>query len=90
MLLALPPRWGLVMSECDYVDMHVSMFEIDNGPGGISWEGYNGDRVASYDSQEAMMQEAATLTKYGATVRIYTLAEFELVKAIDALIEGSE
>lgn len=69
--------------------MQVRMFEIDNGPGGISWEGrsdYN-DPVY-YDTEEDMMFDAISLSKYGASIRFITLAEYELEAQLSYVVKG--
>ena len=60
--------------------MQVRMVEIDNGPGGISWESSSDTNgfYASYDTKESMMTDAVALFRHGIDVKFVTLAEYEL------------
>lgn len=58
--------------------MQVRMVEIDNGPGGISWEGQSDFGDIFYETEEDMMSDAISLSKYGVSIRFITLAEYEL------------
>lgn len=70
--------------------MQVRMVEIDNGPGGITWESSSNTNGfhASYDTKDAMMIDAIALFRHGIDIRFVTLAEYELDALLDYSVNG--
>lgn len=70
--------------------MQIRMVEIDNGPGGVSWESSSDTNVyyASYETRDEMMTDAIALFRHGIDVRFVTLAEYELEAQLDFAVNG--
>ena len=70
--------------------LRVRMSEIDNGPGGISWESSSDTNgfYASYDTKESMMTDAVALFRHGIDVRFATIAEYNLAAEMEYRANG--
>jgi len=70
--------------------MKVMFYEIDNGPGGLTWELHSdiSDYLRTYDSEGEMMYDAALLNYLGHEVKFYTQAEYNLSVQMETLIEN--
>jgi hypothetical protein len=64
--------------------------EIDCGPGGYVWELYSQDHdhLRTYESEAAMLNDAALLKMVDVSYRFYTQAEYSLEVAVDVMIEN--
>jgi hypothetical protein len=64
--------------------------EIDCGPGGYVWELHSQDHehLRAYESEVAMLNDAALLKMVDVSYRFYTQAEYSLEVAVDVMIEN--
>ena len=68
----------------------LKFIEIDCGPGGYVWELYSQDHehIRVYESEAAMLNDAALLKMVDVSYRFYTQAEYSLEVAVDVMIEN--
>jgi hypothetical protein len=68
----------------------LKFLEIDCGPGGIVWElqsdGHN--LIRTYDSEAAMLNDAALLRMVDVPFRFYTQAEYNLEVQVEIMTEN--
>ena len=69
--------------------MKVMFYEIDNGPGGITWELHTeNDYLRSYRNEGDMMYDAALLNNLHHEVKFYTQREYDLQVQMETLVEN--
>lgn len=69
----------------------LKFLEIDCGPGGIVWELHSDDHyLRTYDSEAAMLNDAALLRMVDVPFRFYTQAEYNLEMSVEIMIENGE
>jgi len=68
----------------------LKFIEIDCGPGGYVWElhSQHHDHLRTYESEAAMLNDAALLNFLGHEVKFYTQAEYNLQVQMETLIEN--
>lgn len=64
--------------------------EIDCGPGGYVWElhSQHHDHLRTYDSEAAMLNDAALLKMVDVDYRFYTQAEYNLEMQVEIMTEN--
>jgi len=68
--------------------MKVMFYEVDNGPGGMSWEMHTDDGyIRTYDQEEPMVKDSALLKSIGHDIRFYTQAELNLIFWLDLILD---
>jgi hypothetical protein len=73
--------------------MKVMFYEIDNdGRGPNTWTSQqdNGIFLREYQTEGAMLNDAALFTKMGISIRIHTLREYWLHNLIDTMLENGD
>lgn len=69
----------------------LKFLEVDCGPGGIVWELHSDDHyLRTYDSEAAMLNDAALLRMVDVPFRFYTQAEYNLEMSVEIMIENGE
>jgi hypothetical protein len=75
--------------------MKVHMYEVDNGPGGITWacsineyDCEGSTYLTDYSNEGEMMNAASIFRKLGHDVRFHTQAEYELHMQLEIMLEN--
>ena len=69
--------------------MQVMFYEIDNGPGGITWELHTENEfLRVYPTEADMLYDAALLHNLYHEVKFYTQAEYNLQVSMETMIEN--
>lgn len=70
--------------------MKVNFYEVDNGPGGLTWTATKEDwgHLRSYNTEGEMLNDAAFVYALGAEVRFYTQAEYQLQTQLEVMLEN--
>lgn len=65
-------------------------YEIDCGPGGTVWEAHNErlQYLRSYESEDAMLKDAAFCSTLGADIRFHTQGEYQLHTYVETMLEN--
>jgi hypothetical protein len=68
----------------------LKFIEIDCGPGGIVWELHSDDNehLRTYESEAAMLNDAALLRMVDVDYRFYTQAEYNLEVQVEIMTEN--
>ena len=68
----------------------LKFLEIDCGPGGTVWELHANthDHLRTYDSEAAMLNDAALLRMVDVDYRFYTQAEYNLEMQVEIMTEN--
>ena len=68
----------------------LKFIEIDCGPGGIVWELHteHHDHLRTYESEGAMLNDAALLRMVDVAYRFYTQAEYNLEMQVEIMTEN--
>lgn len=66
--------------------------EVDCGPGGIVWELHSSENehLRTYESEAAMLNDAALLKMFGIEYRFHTQAEYQLEMCVEVMLENGE
>ena len=72
--------------------MKVNFYEIDNGPGGLTWTAMKEDYgfLRSYETEGEMLDDAAFVYSLDGEVRFYTQAEWNLEVRVEMALEHME
>jgi hypothetical protein len=69
--------------------MSVMFYEIDNGPGGITWELHTEDDILrSYPTEADMLYDAALLYNLHHEVKFFTQQEYNLNVQMETMVES--
>jgi hypothetical protein len=68
----------------------LKFIEIDCGPGGYVWELHaeHHDHLRTYESEAAMLNDAALLRMVDVSYRFYTQAEYNLEMQVEIMTEN--